>query len=373
MWVRGAWRVRNAEAFSIEASAHHYITEIARPMPSDIGFQFAEPFWLILLIVPLLLRFLPTARHRLRDEDRLRNYADPHLLPHLLVQGTLGKRPLTRLSRWQLVWGLGVLALAGPRWDYTDIDIFQPGYDLVVLLDISRSMKVTDVKPSRIARAHQELEDLIRLKGGLRIGVIGFASVAHIVAPITDDVQTLHNLLPALSPELVRFPGSRLSAALDQARRLMSSQPPGSSRHLLLISDGDFDEPGLPERVRQLYESGIRFHALGVGTEQGGEVPYSPQGGTLRDANDNPILSHLDEAQLKDLTHIGGGEYQRAVFQDDDTRALLQAIYNGGTAKAVESGHQRVWHERFSLLVALAMLLVLPWFRRGSGSALQSL
>ena len=342
-------------------------------MLSEIGFHFAEPLWLILLGVPWLLRFLPTVRRRTNDEERLRHYADPHLLSHLLIQGRVGPRRRHGLRWWTWVWTLSVLAFAGPRWDYTDVDIYQPGYDLVVLLDISRSMEVSDVKPDRSARARQEIEDLIRLKGRLRIGLIAFASVAHVIAPITDDAQTLRNLLPSLSPVLVRLPGTRLSAALDQARRLMMGQPPGSSRHLLLISDGDFDEPGLEELVQRLRDSGIRFHALGVGTPQGGEVPLSPQGGTLHDSEGHVVVSRLDEAQLRDLVRIGDGEYQRAVFQDDDTRALLRAIMSGGDAKMVESGHQRVWHERYSLLIALAMILILPWFRRGSAAALQQL
>ncbi|CAK0777050.1 Ca-activated chloride channel homolog [Gammaproteobacteria bacterium] len=343
-------------------------------MPSDPGFHFAEPFWLLLLAVPLLLRLLPAVRQHAQEERRLQRYADPHLLPHLLVQGSLRRKRQYGLIWWKLVWSLGVLALAGPRWDYTDLDIYQPGYDVVVLLDVSRSMEVTDVKPSRIARARQEIEDLLHLKAGLRIGLIGYASVAHIVAPITDDAQTLHNLLPSLSPELVRLPGSRLSAALDRARRLLAAQPPGSSRHLLLISDGDFDEPGLETLVQRLHDSGIRFHVLGIGTAQGGEVPLSSQGGILHDpTTGNVVVSRIDESLLRSLARAGGGEYQHAVFQDDDTRALVRAIFNGGEAKAVESGHQRVWHERYYLLVSLIILLILPWFRRGRAASLQRL
>ncbi|CAK0742351.1 Ca-activated chloride channel homolog [Gammaproteobacteria bacterium] len=343
-------------------------------MFSDPGFHFSSPFWLVLLVVPFLLQFFPSARQRSQQEERLQRYADPHLLPHLLVQGSLGRERQRGLVWWKLVWSLGVLALAGPRWDYTEMEIYQPGYDLVVLLDISRSMMVSDVKPSRIARARQEIDDLVRLKAGLRIGLIGYASVAHIVAPITDDAQTIRNLLPSLDPDLVRLPGSRLSAAFDRARRLLAAQPPGSSRHLLLISDGDFDEPDLEKLARQLFDSGIRLHVLGIGTDQGGEVPLSPQGGILRDpSTNNAVVSRLQESLLRGLAHAGGGEYQRAVFQDEDTQALVRAIFSGGVAKAVESGHQRVWHERYYLPVICVMLLILPWFRRGRAVVLQKL
>jgi len=334
-------------------------------MFSENGFNFGAPGWLFLLVVPFLSRFLPIARRRAQQQARINKYADPHLLPYLLVQGRLGNSPGREKLPWIILWTLGVLALAGPRWDYTAMELYQPGYDVVILLDVSRSMAATDVKPSRIARARQEIEDLLRLKGGRRVGLIGFASVAHIVAPLTDDDQTIRNLLPSLAPELVRLPGSRISAALERARRLLASQPPGSSRHLLLISDGDFDEPGIEEIIRQIRDSGIYFHALGIGTDAGGTVPLSPQGvGVLRDPDTGKeIISRLDEPRLQTLAKIGAGEYQRAVFQDDDIRALLQAIQGNTATHAVTTGYQRVWHERYYLLVIIMMLVILAGFR----------
>lgn len=337
-------------------------------MITEYGFHFGAPVWLLFLIVPLLLRFFPGARRRAKDQARLHNYADAHLLPHLLVQGRSANHSNSAQRRWIIIWTLGVFALAGPRWDYTTLELYQPGYDLVILLDVSRSMAVSDVKPSRSARARQEIEDLLRLKTGLRVGLIGFASVAHIVAPLTDDEQTIRNLLPALTPELVRLPGSRLSAALDRARRLLAAQPPGSSRHLLLLSDGDFDEPGLEDLIRQIRDSGIHFHTLGIGTDAGGAVPLSPQGGVLHDPiTDAVIVSRLDALRLKNLAALGAGGYQPAVFQDDDTRAILQEIQGETATHAVPSGYQRVWHERYYLFVIAMLFLMVLEFRSWRG------
>ncbi len=323
-------------------------------------FHFSEPLWLLLLGLPLLLRWLPHRVYSLHREERLRHYADSHLLPHLLVQGHLGTGSERSLTHWNWVWALGVLAMAGPRWDYHDIDLYQPGSDLVVLLDLSRSMEVADVKPTRSARARQEIDDLLRLKSGLRVGLVGFASVAHVIAPITDDIQTLHNLLPSLSPELVRLPGSRLSSALERAKRLLGGQPPGGQQTLLVISDGDFDEPDLEGQVRQLQANGIRLFTLGVGTSQGGEVPLPQGAGFIKDYAGNPIHSSLNELQLRDLAGAGGGSYIRAEYHDDDTRALLKQLQ--GPGRALESGQQRVWHERYYLLVGIMMWLLLSWF-----------
>ncbi len=330
------------------------------------GFHFAQPLWLWAMLVPLLLWLVPPGRKARKEmQRRMREYADPHLLPHLLRPAREDEtRQRHRLLLWTLLWWLGILALAGPRWDYTDVNVFQPGSDLVVLFDLSRSMEVSDVKPTRLARARQEVEDLLELNQGIRVGMIAFATVAHVVAPITEETTTLQHLLPSLATTLVQLQGSRLSSALDRAHRLLSGQPPGNSKALLLISDGDFDEPGLPDLVRRLRAEGIKLYILGVGTPQGGPVPGPRPGSWLNDQQGNRVISHLEEEQLERLAAVGGGFYQEADFRDQDTQTLLQRIQRDAPAQ-IKENPIRVWHERFPLLVALMMLLLLTRFRRG--------
>ena len=164
------------------------------------AFHFSEPAWLwaLLLCVPVALWLLLTARVGKRNE-RLSLYADSQLLPHLLGRsGVSATVQWRRYARWVFVWILLVLAMAGPRWDFTDVQLFRPGTNLVVLFDISRSMNVADVQPTRVARAQQELADLLDRNRGIRIGVIGFASIAHVVAPVTEDMNSIRRVLPAL-------------------------------------------------------------------------------------------------------------------------------------------------------------------------------
>jgi Ca-activated chloride channel family protein len=333
-------------------------------------FHFAQPIWLLGLLVPLLMWFLPPLRGV--REERYKQYADPHLLPHLIVQQERATaRRRRRFALWSALWALGCIALAGPRWDYEQVDLFSPGADLVVLFDLSRSMDAQDARPSRLARARQEVEDLLEASENLRVGIVGFASVAHVVAPITDDKATIRHLMPALSSDLVQLGGSRLTAALDRAERLLSGQPPGSVHALLLVSDGDFDEVGLEMAITNLAEQGVRLHVLGIGTPEGAPVPLpSARGGWVTDADGQRVISRLNEPLLRNLAQSGGGLYLRADYREADTEALLDAVTAGqGEAKTVAQGRQRIWHERYYWLVAVMLLLVLPWFRRGSGAA----
>lgn len=330
---------------------------------TESGFHFAEPAWLWgLLALPAVALWLARSASR-AARGPIHRYADPHLLPHLTGTRELGSgERWGRFLRWALLWTLLLAALAGPRWDATDVRLFHPGNNLLVLLDISRSMQVDDASPSRLSRARQELQDLIVANRGVRLGLIAFASVPHVLSPITEDTYTILNSLPALSTDLASLQGSRLGMALDRAETLLAGVPEDSARSILLISDGDFDEPGLPERIARLAESGVRLHVLGIGTPEGGRVP-GPRGGWIIDATGAPVVSRLNADILSALAESGGGLYRLADYRDDDTRAILKAA----TVMRVppEEGEQRtrVWNERYWILVVVLLVLLLPRFR----------
>ena len=329
----------------------------------EAGFHFAEPiwFWALLALIPVAVWLWRSAAKAARGP--IHRYADPHLMPHLT--GTRELKSVERWGRflrWSLLWALLVTALAGPRWDFDDVRLFHPGNNLLILLDISRSMQAEDVAPSRLARARQEVQDLILKNRQVRLGLIAFASVPHVLSPITEDTYTVLNSLPALSTDLVRLQGSRLHMALDRAETLLDSLPEDSARAILLISDGDFDEEGLEERVAGLAAEGIKLHVLGIGTAEGARVP-APRGGWLTDRTGQPVTSTLDEARLERLAKVGGGIYERARYRDDDTEELLEAASVASLPAEAGDERTRIWNERFYLPVLLLAAVLLPQFR----------
>ena len=334
-------------------------------MPES-GLHFARPEWLFALLglLPVLAWLILSVTRP--SQGPIHRYADPQLLPHLTgIRDLEVNERWGRFVRWALLWILAVIAMAGPRWDFTDIQAFAPGSDLVILLDISRSMNVADVPPSRLARARQEVQDLVQLNRQVRIGLIAFATVAHIVSPITEDGQSILNALPALTTDLGNLQGSRLNVALDRAEQLLSGQPTDGGRSILLISDGDFDEPNLPERIKQLADKGIQFNALGVGSTGGGPVPANiGEGDLLRDRDGHIINSRLNESLLRELTQIGHGIYVKADYRDQDSQQILQRAAKRAVAATATDEKTRVWNERFYWMLLPVLLMLLPVFRR---------
>jgi Ca-activated chloride channel family protein len=329
------------------------------------AFHFSEPGWLwaLLLCLPVALWLL--LLHRFSGgNEHLQQYADSHLLPHLLGRTEASKHTRwRRFVRWTMLWTLLVLAMAGPRWDFTDVQLFRPGTNLVILFDISRSMNVADVQPTRLVRARQEVEDLLNLNRGIRVGLIGFATVAHVVSPVTEDMNGIRRMLSALDTDLVELQGSRLLYALESAAMLLAGQPEDSNNSLLIVSDGDFDEPGLEQRLQTFAADGVRVHTLGIGTPEGDAVP-GKKGHWMRDRKGQPVVSSLNEPLLQALAKAGNGIYQRADYRERDTDNILEEVKAQALPAAEQDEQTRVWNEQFYLLAGLAMLMLLPLFRR---------
>jgi Ca-activated chloride channel family protein len=338
---------------------------------SETGFHFASPWLLLLLLSPLAVWLWLRLTSPREHSERYRAYADARLLPFLLGSHNLQPRQQwRRFLGWCLLWSLLVLAIAGPRWDFHDVQLFRPGSDLVILLDLSRSMDVTDVNPSRLTRARQEIQDLIEHNHHNRLGLIGFATLAHVITPLTEDGSSLQDLLPALSTDLVELKGSRLTEALIRAEQMLAGQPADSSRHLLLITDGGFADSNLEEYVRRMTSKGVHLHILGIGSAEGGPVA-GPGGAHLHLPDGSTVISRLEEDSLKNLAEVGKGIYQHADYRDDDTLALLKAVGELSHAEVIANQKTRIWNERYFILVALAMLLVLPIYRRFPRISLQ--
>ncbi len=321
-------------------------------------FHWLRPLWL--LAIPLvLLSCLLLLRGSARN-SQWRTYINPDLLPYLL-QGSLG-RP-QRWPLWLLTGALIIasLAMAGPSWEKLPQPVHKTDNAMVILLDLSPSMRAEDIKPSRLVRARLKLIDLLQQRQEGLTALVAYAGEAYTVTPLTDDTDTIISLLPALSPDVVPLSGSNTEMALDQALKLFKDggQQQGD---ILLVTDGvTYDAQ---EYLRRKLPPGFRLSILGVGTEAGAPIPVD-YGGFAKNNQGGIVLAKLNSKELADLARDKGGEYRTLSHSDRDIAAFLQQPQLLGEQTRQLQRDFDTWLDRGAWLSLLLIPFVAAAFRRG--------
>ncbi len=326
--------------------------------------HFAHPAWLWAAIaIPLAwIAFLFFYRAQ-NPLHQLEKFIDSHLLPHLLLNNPHKKSSLWKtLLVWSIVWACLTLALAGPRWNLREMETFSQDQSLVLLLDLSDSMNTADIKPSRLVRAKQKIEDLLNLSKGVKIGLIAFAADAHMITPITEDKETIRHLLPSLETDLIHVQGSKLSSALDMASTMLTAEP-GHNKAILVISDGGFEDAGAILKAKKLAEKGLVIHVMGMGTEEGAFLNAKTHPSKKSKA---PIFSKLEKERLREISQVGNGRYLQAHYSDHEEAVILKELGRQAEAQMQIGKKKQFWDEGFYLMILPALPIMLWWFRRGS-------
>lgn len=321
--------------------------------------SFAWPLVLLLgaVLLPLGAR---AVRRGLRQRDaELRDFGDPAILGR---GSTLGDGALARRRAWlQLAAvGLGVLALARPQLGERQAELARTGRDLLVLLDLSRSMTVTDVGPNRLAAAKAAAWETVSASSGDRVGLIVFGGSAFLQLPLTSDHAALKLFLDAASPDDLGDPSTDIGTALATAGKVFEHEGDRGHRAVLLVSDGESGEGDLEAATKSLRAEAIPVFALGVGTTGGGPVPAdsseSPEK-FHRDHIGRIAISRLEEADLRTAAKLTGGAYARADRGGD--RAALRTALAKVRSRTLSARKSAERADRFQWPLALAVAALL--------------
>jgi len=319
-------------------------------------FHFLRPWWLLGLLALPLIGWL--SRGRDRGQVALSHLVDPALLPHLLR----GRASTTRLPMWLFLlgWTLCALALAGPTWSRVEQPLYARRAPQVVAISLSQQMLARDVAPSRIDRARYKARDLLRANQDGLNALIGYAGEAFVVAPLTADAHSLDDLLDAMAPDTMPVDGDNAAAAIDRGVALIHDGKAGGGSLVLITNHAD---GAAQAAARKALTAGVHVSVLGVGTPTGGPVP-SLDGGFLRDAAGNVVLSRRDDASLGALAAAGGGRYVVMSADHSDISALHGELR---TAKATRADGQSgdEWQDRGAWLLLPLLLIAALAFRRG--------
>lgn len=318
--------------------------------------SFATPSWLLLLLLIPLLAIGAFAASRLR-----RKQWDAFIAPRL--RGTLLKRG-SSLPRWLALFFLLaacvalIVALARPQGDAGVRTEKTLGRNVLIALDLSRSMRVTDVKPDRLAQAKVIIYELLDAMPNERIGLIGFAGSAYVYAPLTIDHQAVRETVEQIDETWVPKGGSDLAAALHLATDTLKKTGQKNNA-LVILSDGEKHEGDLDAMIAEAEKSGVYILAVGVGTEDGGFVPNSEfPNGQMVDRNGKPVVSRMQPEVMRKLATETKGRFAMA-GSGQNISEMVESVVKDLDSFEMKGRDRRISIEFYQWLLLPAILFLI--------------
>ena len=315
---------------------------------------------LLWLLAPLVLLFSwELARHTARAVANWPKIARAWAGAFDVSLGTKHTTAETRPRIW-LWFGLALclVALARPQWGVIEEQVFDQSREVLIVLDLSRSMLAQDVKPSRLDRSKLLITSLLDGLKGERVGLVLFSGTAFLQSPLSADYEVLREFLPALNPDYLPEGGSNYKAMLETSMSSFGTST--ADRYLIILSDGESTEDDWKNLTASLKTKGIRVISLGVGTAQGSFIPETG-GGLVKDERGAVVMSRLNSSTLQELAQVTGGAYTDASAWVDLPALLRKTVEAGRKGEFSEKNTARLI-ERFQWFLAPGLLLLLISF-----------
>ncbi|MEO6971087.1 MAG: VWA domain-containing protein, partial [Chthoniobacterales bacterium] len=258
-----------------------------------------------------------------------------------------------------LVLALVLVSLARPRWGYAYDEVKRKGLDLLLAVDVSRSMLSNDVQPNRLERVKLATQDLINELQGDRVGLIAFAGRAFLQAPLTIDYDAAVDSINDLDTKTIPEGGTNISDAIALATRTFGKSATGN-RALIIFTDGEELSGDAVQAAKAAAEAGVHIFTVGVGTASGSLIPIpGDNGGTafVKDAKGEVVKSKLDETRLREVAQAASGFY---LHLENGPRTMKQLVTDGLGKMQVADINARLSRrpiERYEWPLAAAILL----------------
>lgn len=285
------------------------------------------PLWLQAIlwsVIPLM--FLIGVWFRISRRNLMKRAGDLELLEQL--SRSVSKRMRLTKDILRLLAILVLLFAAwGPKFSDELTEIHREGVDIVVLLDVSNSMRAQDIKPDRLEKARYELRKLIKELRGDRVGLVVFAGQAHLQTPLTLDYSAFDMLLDISDESLIGVQGTSFENALEIG---LNSFDPDDQQHraMILISDGEDHEGNLDDVLERAQNENVIIHTAGIGSFSGTPIPiYDDRGsiqGYRKTSSGEVVTTRLYTETLQSISVETGGRFVHL----NTASAGLEEIYN---------------------------------------------
>ena len=317
-------------------------------------FRFENPIYLwLLLIIPILIIIKIMMWYVQRK--KLSRIGNPTLLKELMPD-------VSRFRPWVkfllLITALSslILALARPQFGSKISHEKRNGIEAIIALDISNSMLAQDVQPSRLDKSKLMIENLINSFINDKIGLVVFAGEAYVQLPITSDYVSAKMFLSDITPSLISAQGTDIARAIRVSLSSFTQQK-GVGKAIILITDGEDNEGGALEAVKEAKEKGVNVFILGVGDSKGAPIPLG-NGEYLKDNHGQTVMTALNEKMCKEIAQAGSGTYIHI-----DNTSLAQEQLNNELSKLQKGDSDAVvyseYNEQFQIVALLSFILLL--------------
>jgi len=322
-----------------------------------LHFQYKEFIWLLGGIFIFLLLFFFLQRWKKKTMHRI---GDPSLVKKLIT-GYSPRLFQLKFGLATIAFAVGVLAVMNLRKPGEDGTISRKGIDVVIALDVSKSMMATDLQPNRLERAKQLINKLIDVMPDDRIGLVLFAGRAYLQMPLTTDHGAAKLFVSSSSSDAVPLQGTVISEALNRSANAFNTAE-RRFKTVVLISDGEDHDPEAIKTAKDLAAEGMMINTVGIGSAEGSYIPDSATGQNKKDENGNDVLTKLNETELKEIAENTNGIYIH--LQDSESAVKqLQQQFSGIESKAfgdVSLMNFKTYYWVFA--IAMFVLLVAEYF-----------
>ena len=325
---------------------------------TDIHFTDIKMFLLLWLLPLLGLVFFYAAGKRKKE---MAAFIDPVMWKN----GITGRRPARRGSRFVLFCGaivFLVIALARPAWNLSETTVKQTGRDVVFMVDVSKSMLATDLKPNRLERAKLAIRDCIEKLQGDRVALVAFAGSAAVKCPLTHDYGFFLMMLEAVSTESIGRGGTLIGDGLRTTVDLVFDDQEKQFKDIILITDGEDHESFPVQAARAAGEEGIRLLIIGLGDEdEGRRIPITTSKGekSFLKYKGQEVWTKLDGATLRQMAKATpGGRYLPVATGTMDLGEVYLDLVASADRKELESRTISRYEEKFQIFLAAAIVLL---------------
>lgn len=310
---------------------------------------FSEPvnFWLLAFVIALIILEIVL----FRKQQKLILGLFPGELTELMLKRWDKRKHIVKMILFVAAVLFLVLALARPQWGRKTEISGRMGIDVMIAIDVSRSMLAKDLSPNRLENAKASLNMIIDELAGNRIGLAAFAGSSFVNCPLTTDVGAVKIFLKSIDTELIPNPGTDIGGAIEACVKAFGKS--NNSKVIILLTDGEELTGSALAAAQLAQKEGIRIFAVGIGSLEGAPIPA---GFVFRkDKEGNVILTRANPELLRALADKTGGQ-SFMISRDQTGFQKLFAAISLLPKQNLKQGMAYQYQDRFQIFIILCLL-----------------